>query len=235
MSLWAAPGKEIVFSVAPSKPSSDQSTVHPLIVPAFQTFRVPPIIHHLGQSTYDHIEPQATPTPLSEVDETGCDAILADAFGGIKGLTASFSMKLGFFFNGAVQPPVDKVLVVVYADTSVVSSPPLESTIDISTFSEHRLNAPPLRPGFALVMHALTNAQGFFRIGPFYFDKESAHTTQPSSLLTIQLHKPGFEFFPKSSVDWLTFSSQKLALVEVHVVSEDNMKPLPSKFVDPFL
>ncbi|KAL5960592.1 Nodal modulator 1 [Taenia solium] len=231
ISLWAAPDEEVVFSVSPSKPSSDQFAVHPLIVPAFQTLRVPSIIHHSSQSTYDHLELKATPAPLLEVNVTDCDAILADAFGGINGLTATFYMKLGFFFNGVVQPPVDKVLVTVYADTSVVSSPPLGLTIDMSTFPEHRLNAPPPKPALSLVMRALTDSKGFFRIGPFYFDKESIYATQPSSLLTIQLHKPGFEFSPKSSDDWLTFSSQKLALVEVHVVSEGNMKPLPNTLV----
>ncbi|KAL5105438.1 Nodal modulator 2 [Taenia crassiceps] len=231
MSLWAAPDEEIVFTVSPSKPSSDQFTVHPLIVPAFQTLHVPPIIHHSSQSMYEHPELEATSAPLLELNETDCDVMLGDAFGGIEGLTATFSMKLGFFFNGVVQPPVDKALVAVYADTSVVSPPPPEAFIDVSTFSEHRLNAPSLRPGFALVMRTLTNAQGLFHIGPFYFDRESAHTAQPSSLLTIQLHKPGFEFSPKSSADWLAFSSHKLALVEVHVVSEGNMKPLPNTLV----
>ncbi|EUB56526.1 Nodal modulator 2 [Echinococcus granulosus] len=235
MSLWAAPDKEIVFSVSLSKSPSDQVTVHPLIFPAFQTLRIPPIVHHLSQSNCDHLELKATPVPLSEVNETDCDAILAATFGGTESLTATFFMKLGFFFTGEVQPPVDKVLVTVYADTSVVSSPPLELTIDMSTFSEQQLNAPSPKPGLTLIMRALTNSQGFFRIGPFYFDSKSVHAAQPSSFLTLQLHKPGFDFALKSSADWLTFSSQKLALVEVRVVSEGKMKPVPGEFVDFFV
>ncbi|VDM32928.1 unnamed protein product [Hydatigera taeniaeformis] len=231
MSLWAAPEEEIIFSVSPSKPSSDQATVHSLIVPASQTLRVPPIIYQPSQSTYDYPELEATPAPLTEVTGVNCDALLAATFGGTSGLTATFSMKLGFFFTGVVQPPVDRVLVTVYADTSIVFSPPLELTVDMSTFPDHRLNAPSPSPGLTLVMRALTNTQGFFRIGPFYFDKESTHATQPSSLLTLRLHKPGFEFAQKSPLDWLTFSSQKLALVEVHVTSEGSMEPLPSALV----
>ncbi|CDI96851.1 nodal modulator 1 [Echinococcus multilocularis] len=231
MSLWAAPDKEIVFSVSLSKFSSDQVTVHPLIFPAFQTLRIPPIVHHLNQSNCDHLELKPTPVPLLEVNETDCDAILAATFGGMESLTATFFMKLGFFFTGEVQPPVDKVLVTVYADTSVVSSPPLELTIDMSTFSEQQLNPPSPKPGLTLVMRALTNSQGFFRIGPFYFNSKSDHTAQPSSFLTLQLHKPGFDFALKSSADWLTFSSQKLALVEVRVVSEGKMKPVPDTLV----
>ncbi|VDD80880.1 unnamed protein product [Mesocestoides corti] len=228
--LWAAPGDEVVFSVASTESSSDgDAAIHPLILPPTFTLRVPLALQRLDQSTYQSAESSASPTS-SKPDETNCDAALAAAFGGSEHLTARFSMKPGFTFTGKVDPPVDKVLVNVYADASIVSAPPPNNAIDVATFTEAQLNAPPPSPGLTLVSRGLTDPQGVFRIGPFYFNPQPTGAT-PGSLLTLHLHKLGFEFHPKASGDWLTFSSQKLALVEIRAVSEDGLQPLPGTLI----
>ena len=229
--FWAAPGDEVLFSVSPSLPPSEKDIVHPLITPPSKTVKVFPIDHRSSQLTYDghELEP-LTSSAASKLDETDCDAALAAAFGNSDQITATFSMKLGIFFKGTVHPRVDKALVSVFADTSVVSSPPLEATPDMTAiFSEQQLNPPSPKPGHSLVVRTLTNSHGTFRIGPFYFDKKSASTAPPSTFLTLHLHKPGFEFAVKSPTDWLIFTSQKLALVEIRVASEDEGKPLPGR------
>ena len=228
--FWAAPGEEVLLSVSPSKSFSETDTVYPLIIPPSQTIHVPSITQPSSHATYDGHELESSSTPASKLDEVDCDAVLAAAFGTSDQLTATFSMKLGIFFTGTVYPPVDKALVSVFADTSVVSSPLLELTPEMTTiFSEQQLNLPSSNPDHSLVVRTLTNSLGSFRIGPFYFDKKVASNSSPNSYLTLHLQKPGHEFFVKSPTDWLHFNSQKLALVEVRVISEDEGKPLSGK------
>ncbi len=110
----------------------------------------------------------------------------------------------------------------MFADASQVSSQPLSpvDAIDMASFMPQQVNAPPPAPGLTLVARALTDAKGAFRVGPFYFEGAGSSSQHPSSLLTLRLHKPGYEFAQVSGTDgWPAFTSQKLALVEIKVVS----------------
>ncbi|KAM7542327.1 hypothetical protein Aperf_G00000000607 [Anoplocephala perfoliata] len=230
MSLWASPDSEVVFSVSPAKPPSDMDTVRPLIHPKSQTLRVPSITYLSTHSTYDGNELEFSATALPKIDELNCKGVLETAFGE---LSSTFSMKSGLFFTGTVQPAVPNALVTVHADPSIVISSPPEVTSNMAgLFSEQELNRPPFRPDFTLAARALTDARGAFRIGPFYFEKQTASSTRsPNSLLVVSIHKPGFEFIQNSATDWLTFKARKLALVEIRVVSDEVQKPLPGTLI----
>ncbi|BHF68228.1 hypothetical protein SprV_0301126100 [Sparganum proliferum] len=215
--LWVAPGDLVHLAVRPSPDSV--SAVYPLIVPSTRTVRIPgPLSLH--SSHYDVKEvfpdPLSKKTPLLSTD---CSTALRRAFGD---LSAVFVMQPGFFFTGSVVPPVDKVLVSVFADEELVSYTLPTEPIDLSDFSDMANEALP-----TLVTRTLTNATGFFKIGPVYFH-EGGRSVSPSSLLTVRLQKPGYEFSQKTpdgdkagSADHLwTFSSHKLALVELKLADE---------------
>nr|CDS27016.1 nodal modulator 1 [Hymenolepis microstoma] len=229
MNLWASPDSEVVFSVSPAKPPSDTDKIHPLIHPTSQTLRVPSFIYPPVHSMNGEIELEGSSTVPPKIDESECNSALETAFGGSEHLTSTFSMKSGFFFTGSVQPAVENALVTVFANTSVVLSPSLEVTSKMTKlFSEQELNSASPKPGFTLASRALTNAQGTFRIGPFYFEKLDISS---NSLLTVSIQKPGFEFIKKTPTDLLNFKAIKLALVEIRVVSEESRKPLPDTLV----
>ncbi|VUZ47317.1 unnamed protein product [Hymenolepis diminuta] len=229
MNLWASPDSEVVFSVSSAKPPSDTDKVYPLIHPASRTLRVPTFTYQLTQSIPDGTGLEGSTAAFPKIDESECNSALETAFGGSDHLISTFSMKSGFFFTGSVQPAVENALVTVFADTSNVLSPPLEVTSKMAElFSEQELNATSPKSGFTLAVRVLTNAHGAFRIGPFYFEKQ---TKSLNSLLVVSIQKPGFEFTQKSPNDLLNFKTIKLALVEIRVVSEESKKPLPDTLV----
>lgn len=227
MTVWVAPASEVVFSISPAKPPSDSDKVHPLFLPNKQVLKTPSITYKSTQSTHDGAELEGSATAPAKIDESDCASLLETTFGGAEHLTSTFSMKSGFFFTGSVQPPVENALVTVFADSAVVHSPPLEISSKMTElFSEQELHTISSKSGFSLATRALTDAQGAFRIGPFYFERQ---TQTPNTLLTVTIQKPGYEFAQKSASDWLNFKATKLALVEIRVVSEESKNPLPSK------
>ncbi|VDN11896.1 unnamed protein product [Dibothriocephalus latus] len=127
---------------------------------------------------------------------------------------------------------VEDVLVNVFADEDLVSSTLPTEPIDLSDFSDKGDEALP-----ALVTRTLTNATGFFKVGPVYF-QEAGRSASPSSLLTVRLQKPGYEFSLKTlAADqtdsrghlW-TFTARKLALVELKLADEAG-QPLQNTLV----
>ncbi|VDL85447.1 unnamed protein product, partial [Schistocephalus solidus] len=225
--LWVAPGDIVHLAVRPSPDSI--SVVYPLLVPSARTLQIPGPLTLL-RAHYDVEE--VFPAPLSkEVSflPTDCPTALRKAFGD---LSAVFVMQPGFFFTGSVVPPVDNVLVSVFADEELVSFTLPTEPIDLSGFSDTANEALP-----TLVTRTLTNATGVFKVGPVYFH-EGGRSVSPSSLLTVRLQKPGYEFSQKSLVGdkadsvghlW-TFSARKLALVEIKIADEAG-RPLQNTLV----